>query len=831
MKQKLGRKLLSFLLTLVMVVGLMPGMSLTAYAATDTYTTLKNNATVVKFNGYNWYIIEDNSNSATEGTVTLLAADNSFGLSKFSDNKSSVYSSSKIKATLDAMTQESGAFAGVADAIVSTDLGDVSVTGAKLYLLSTSEAQNLNSTILNYNFPGSDQSGGSGAWWLRSPGSDPDYADTDVACVFANTGVFTSGKVANKWTFGVRPALKLDLSKVTFDSTSKTFSLKSSHTHSFNYTATGATITATCGATGCTLPVVDNKPTATLTIAAPLHTTYGDGNEAAAVITDTNSIKGDAKVMYQTKSGDTYGTTTETAPTDAGKHKASITLGTEGNTATAYVEYEIAPMALTIDSATATTRAYDKDSTAVTISGVTFKNGSTPVALTMGTDYTVTGAMSDVNAGNGKTVDVTVTLINGNYSLATNTTTTTVNISKAGAQTIADVTDTLLYTATSVSESVAGKMPSDAGTLSYSAGTASKTGSVTVSDFTVNATSGAVTATLSGGTAGDTVTLPVTISSTNYADSTANVVITLTAKGTQTITAADVTVSYGDTGKSVSASVTDPAMGGGAISYAVKTGSEDYIGVDATAGALTIKKVGSAIVVVTAAETDTYAKATKEVTVTINKGEGGGTPSANTLVYNGSAQALVTAGKAEGGTMMYALGTDATTAPTEGWSEAIPTGVDAKTYYVWYMVKGDANHNDTKPACVEATIAKKGLTVTAEAKSKTQGEADPALTYTAEGLVGSDTLTGALSRDAGEAPGTYAITQGTLTAGDNYEITFTSAVLTINKKDEPAPVPSGGGSSGGGGGYYGGGTVQNQRRDAYSDVIGAAATHFWGSSP
>lgn len=31
-KRKLGRKLLSFLLTLAMVVGLMPGMSLTAYA-------------------------------------------------------------------------------------------------------------------------------------------------------------------------------------------------------------------------------------------------------------------------------------------------------------------------------------------------------------------------------------------------------------------------------------------------------------------------------------------------------------------------------------------------------------------------------------------------------------------------------------------------------------------------------------------------------------------------------------------------------------------------------------------------------------------------------
>ena len=61
MKQKTGRKLLGVLLALVLVLGLVPGMSLTAYAATGTYTTyttLKNNTTVVKFNGYDWYIIE-----------------------------------------------------------------------------------------------------------------------------------------------------------------------------------------------------------------------------------------------------------------------------------------------------------------------------------------------------------------------------------------------------------------------------------------------------------------------------------------------------------------------------------------------------------------------------------------------------------------------------------------------------------------------------------------------------------------------------------------------------------------------------------------------------
>ena len=93
---------------------------------------------------------------------------------------------------------------------------------------------------------------------------------------------------------------------------------------------------------------------------------------------------------------------------------------------------------------------------------------------------------------------------------------------------------------------------------------------------------------------------------------------------------------------------------------------------------------------------------------------------------------------------------------------------------------GCGSFTGTKTATFE--ITPKPLTVTAEAKSKTYGEADPALTYTADGLVGSDTITGELTRAAGENAGTYAVTQGTLTAGDNYAIDFTGAELTIGAK-------------------------------------------------
>ncbi len=198
--------------------------------------------------------------------------------------------------------------------------------------------------------------------------------------------------------------------------------------------------------------------------------------------------------------------------------------------------------------------------------------------------------------------------------------------------------------------------------------------------------------------------------SDNYTITYANGTLTISDKGAQTITADDVTVTYGDTDKKVSASVTDPTEGGGAISYAVKEGSEDYIDVDATTGALTIKKVpadGKAYVTVTAAGTAAYEQATKDVTVTINKANSTVTkaPEAKTLTYNGQAQELVTAGEASDGTMQYALGTDASTAPADNlYTTSIPAKTDAGTYYVWYKVKGDENHDDAAASYVIATI-------------------------------------------------------------------------------------------------------------------------------
>lgn len=74
------------------------------------------------------------------------------------------------------------------------------------------------------------------------------------------------------------------------------------------------------------------------------------------------------------------------------------------------------------------------------------------------------------------------------------------------------------------------------------------------------------------------------------------------------------------------------------------------------------------------------------------------------IVPDGQAQELVTAGEAEGGTLQYALGTDAATPPGSGWLPDIPKGTESGTYYVWYKVTGDSNHMDTDPVALRVAI-------------------------------------------------------------------------------------------------------------------------------
>ena len=82
------------------------------------------------------------------------------------------------------------------------------------------------------------------------------------------------------------------------------------------------------------------------------------------------------------------------------------------------------------------------------------------------------------------------------------------------------------------------------------------------------------------------------------------------------------------------------------------------------------------------------------------------------------------------------------------------------------------------------SITQKPITVTADAgQTKVYGEADPVFTYTVTpALVAGDSFSGELNREAGEDAGLYAINQGTLTAGANYDLSFVSSDFSITQK-------------------------------------------------
>lgn len=112
---------------------------------------------------------------------------------------------------------------------------------------------------------------------------------------------------------------------------------------------------------------------------------------------------------------------------------------------------------------------------------------------------------------------------------------------------------------------------------------------------------------------GKDATVTLTVNSTNYNPFTITVTVTVQNKKTQTVTANDLNVTYGDAGVKLNASTLDNAK----LTYQVTEGA-DVVAVDAN-GNVTLLKSGTAKIQITAAETEDYGTANTTVTVTVAK--------------------------------------------------------------------------------------------------------------------------------------------------------------------------------------------------------------------
>lgn len=171
------------------------------------------------------------------------------------------------------------------------------------------------------------------------------------------------------------------------------------------------------------------------------------------------------------------------------------------------------------------------------------------------------------------------------------------------------------------------------------------------------------------------------------------------------------------------------------------------------------------------------------------------TPTAKTLTYNGTEQALVNSGQTGHGKLWYCLKDSGT------WQEeTVPAAKDAKKYTVLYYLEGDSTHKDvgsqSDPAgSVEVTIESKDITATITPNGGTYGNVTKAA-VALDGVVEDDRDTvsvdlrysgrandGSIVTDSVKVPekaGSYTVSTGTV-SNTNYKLKGDSRPFTIAK--------------------------------------------------
>ena len=284
----------------------------------------------------------------------------------------------------------------------------------------------------------------------------------------------------------------------------------------------------------------------------------------------------------------------------------------KGNyTGTASENWSLNAKKVTIDWGNITDRKWKDGKTVTATVSNKVDNDEVNVTVTGG-DQTAVGSLHTATAAGLTGAQA------GNYRLPADKE-QTYSIGKADACKLLDITVSQKQSVTTEQSKDIGRagMPADAGTLTYKLGASSVNGTATVNSFTIDE-NGMVKYTITGGAANDTVTLPVTIGSDNYADSIVNVVITLTDKDTPAVSAKDITVTYDGNAIPDSKITGTATFNGNTV--------EGAWGFKTTAPKFVADSNDSVAVVFTPNDATTYAAVETNIKVTINKATPTGTP-------------------------------------------------------------------------------------------------------------------------------------------------------------------------------------------------------------
>jgi hypothetical protein len=548
-----------------------------------------------------------------------------------------------------------------------------------------------------------------------------------------------------------------------------------------NYTLTQPTgLTANITAAPVTISGLSasNKVYDTTTAA----TLIGTKSVAGLLSTDTSTVSGNASATFASANTgiaiDIIVNLNGLTLSNSNYYVASVTTPLTANITAAPV---------TIGGLSAANKVYDT-TTAATLSGTGAINGLLGAdTSTIGGTTTATFASADAGSAIGVAVNVSgLTLSNNNYYVSGITSPLTANITPApvtisGLSASNKVYDTTTAaTLSGTSEIAGGLLGSDTATLSgtATAGTFASANvgnaiaiSANLSSLSLSNANYYVASVTTPLTANITAA-PVTIGGLSAANKVYDTTTAATLSGALTISGgllgSDTATLSGTATAGIFASAN--AASGIAVTpnlSGLSISNPNYYIAD-VATTLTANITGKPVTITANAQTTTYGTPIDNLGTTgfVSSGFiGGDSVSAVTLTYAGSSTvaATVNAGTYNGGL-----------APS---SAVALTGTLLSNYNITY-VGGNLLVNPAP------------ITVVADAQTMIYGASSlPNLTQVTTGLKNGDspftgslaTLVTAFSGNAGSASnvGTYAITQGTLSAGTNYTITYTPALMRV----------------------------------------------------
>lgn len=641
------------------------------------------------------------------------------------------------------------------------------------------------------------------ATWSRQDGvSGIAYQKNGMSGFFAVPGVTVIGTVLSdrQLNMQINPA---ELTLNTGSTAQITITDNAAQENpTYTYTSSDEKV-ATVSNDGVVTPV--GEGTATITVTAPATANYKEGTATATV--KVSALPGQ-EVSF-VKEGDqtaTYGDAFENAATNATQNGGAITYassnpdvatvdsatgavtivgagettisataaGVEGQYAPTTASYKltVAPKEITATASVAD-KTFDGTNEA-TVTNVAFEGvvGDDEV------EYDATAAFADPNVGTGKTVTVTITIDDPNYTLSNGTITLNNGvITQAEAPTIPDRTFSVHFSDTAEKTfDLSDLMPANAGTTTFTRGEVADNNGNVLSVYEVQEDTFVyqLSEGLTEENAGTTVTVPVTITSQNYKEATAKLMISITDKWTPEVSAEDITVTY--TGNPVpDSAIKGTATVNGILVEGAWSFAEGQTPVN-------VKDSGNKTVVFTPTDLNVYTTAQDTVLVTISKADPDGEPSYTAITGSGHTLADAALNK----------GTIAIPGAIV-WDDGDDTVVEANTAYGWTFTPEDADNYKILTGTITPYVRSSGggsgsgssstTRYSVTVKNSDNGDVEANVSRAAKG----DTVTLTVTPDEGYVLDTLTVTAANgdkinLNRGSNGRYTFEMPASRVTVK-------------------------------------------------